>query len=82
MDAHQSSGIPNYAFYQVATAIGGKSWQKAGQVWFKALTGYGPSPQMTMKQFANRTRTVAKQLFGTTSAEAKAVDSAWKAVGL
>jgi len=82
MDPHQSSGIPNNAFYRAAMAIGGKSWEKTGQIWFKALTGYGPSPNMTMKQFANRTRTVAKQSYGPTSAEAKAVDSSWAAVGL
>jgi Zn-dependent metalloprotease len=82
MDPHQSSGIPNNAFYRAATAIGGKSWQKAGKIWFQSLTGYGPMPNMTMKQFADRTRTVATQLFGATSAELKAVDKAWKAVGL
>jgi len=82
MDPHQSSGIPNNAFYRAAMAIGGKSWQKAGKVWFKALTGSGPQPNMTMKQFANRTRTEAKGLFGAGSVPDKAVDSAWKAVGL
>jgi len=82
MDPHQSSGIPNNAFYRAAMAIGGKSWQKAGKIWFKALTGYGPQPQMKMKQFANRTRSVAKQMYGANSVPDKAVDTAWKAVGL
>lgn len=81
MDPHESSGIPNNAFYQAAMAIGGKSWEKTGQIWFGALTG-APSPNMTMKQFADRTRSVAKTKYGATSPEWKAVDTAWKAVGL
>jgi Zn-dependent metalloprotease len=82
MDPHISSGIPNNAFYRAATAIGGKSWLKAGQVWFEALTNTGPKPNMTMKQFADRTRAIAKTKYGVASKEDKGVDSAWKAVGL
>jgi Zn-dependent metalloprotease len=82
MDPHVSSGIPNNAFYRAATAIGGKSWQKAGKVWFQALTGFGPAPQLTMKQFADRTRSVAAQLFPAQPAVASAIDKAWVAVGL
>jgi hypothetical protein len=37
---------------------------------------------MTMKQFANRTRTVAGTLFPAKPAVKTAVDKAWKAVGL
>lgn len=82
MDPHVSSGIPNNAFYRAAMAIGGKSWEKAGKVWFKSLTGFGSSPQMTMKQFANRTRTVASQMFPAGGTVKKAIDTAWTAVGL
>lgn len=82
MDPHQSSGIPNNAFYRAAMAIGGRSWEKAGKIWFEALTASGPKPQMTMKQFADRTRAIAKSKYGVASTEDKAVDSAWKAVGL
>ena len=82
MDPHLSSGIPNNAFYRAAMAIGGRSWEKAGQVWFQALTGSGPKPQMTMSEFANRTRAIARTKYGVGSKEDKAVDSAWKAVGL
>ena len=49
MDPHDSSGIPNFAFYKAATAIGGKSWEKAGKIWYQALTGFAPSPNMKMK---------------------------------
>lgn len=82
MDPHTSSGIPNNAFYRAAMAVGGKSWEKVGKVWFQALTGYGSTPQLTMKQFADRTRTVAGQMFPAGGTVKKAVDTAWKAVGL
>ena len=82
MDPHQSSGIPNFAFHKAAMAVGGKSWEKVGQVWYKALTGYAPAPQLTMKAFADRTRTEAQKLFPGAPAVKKAVDDAWKAVGL
>jgi len=34
---HLNSGIPNKAFYNVAMAFGGNSWEKAGQIWWRAL---------------------------------------------
>ena len=34
---HYNSGIPNKAFYLVATTIGGYSWEVAGKIWFEAL---------------------------------------------
>jgi Zn-dependent metalloprotease len=82
MDPHESSGIPNFAFYKAAQAIGGKSWTIAGKIWYQALTGFGPSPNMTMKQFANRTRSLTGTLFSSRPEIKVAVDDAWKAVGL
>jgi Zn-dependent metalloprotease len=82
MDPHESSGIPNLAFYNAAVAIGGYSWQKAGMIWYKTLTGFAPQPDMKMKTFAQRTRKVAKSLFPRDTSTWVAVDSAWKAVGL
>jgi Zn-dependent metalloprotease len=82
MDPHESSGIPNLAFYHAATAIGGKSWEKAGRIWYQALTGFAPSPNMKMKVFANRTRKLAASLFPTEGAVKTAVDKAWTKVGL
>src|SRR5699024_10210420 len=40
MDPHESSGIPNFAFYKAAMAIGGNSWDRAGRIWYQALTGF------------------------------------------
>src|SRR5262245_54891431 len=31
---HINSGIPNKAFFLVATSLGGHAWEKAGQVWY------------------------------------------------
>ncbi len=82
MDPHESSGIPNFAFYKAAMAIGGKSWKKAGMIWYQALTGFGPTPNMKMSAFANRTRSLAGSLFPSESAVKTAIDNAWTAVGL
>ena len=80
MDPHYSSGPPNLAFCLACKGVGGYSWEKVGQVWYRSLTGFGPSPNMSMKDFADRTRKVAGQLYGATVKSA--VDKAWKQVGL
>jgi Zn-dependent metalloprotease len=82
MDPHYSSGIPNFAFYKAAMTIGGKSWEKAGQIWYQALTAFKPSPNMKMKTFANRTRKLAKALYQADATVYNAVDKAWSNVGL
>ncbi|MBE5322283.1 M4 family metallopeptidase [Pedobacter sp. MR2016-19] len=82
MDPHESSGIPNFAFYTAAKTLGGNSWLTAGKIWYQAVAGFGTSPNMTMKQFANRTRSVAKSLFTGQKSVISAIDSAWKSVGL
>jgi Zn-dependent metalloprotease len=82
MDPHDSSGIPNLAFYKAAIAIGGNSWEKTGKIWYQALTNFKPSPNMRMKVFANRTRRLAGSLFPSEPAVQTAVDQAWAAVGL
>jgi Zn-dependent metalloprotease len=78
MDPHLSSGIPNFAFYKAAKAVGGKSWEKVGQIWYKALTGFPPNPNMHMMDFANRTR----NLSSADPAVHNAINAAWTAVGL
>jgi Zn-dependent metalloprotease len=80
MDPHYSSGIPNLAFYKACKAAGGQSWDAVGQIWYKALTGFGTSPNMLMSGFANRTRTLATNVGNATIKNA--VDNAWTAVGL
>jgi len=82
MDPHDSSGVPNLAFFKAAMSIGGKSWEKTGKIWYQALTGFPPSPNMKMKTFANRTRSLAGSLFPGDPAIQLAVGNAWAAVGL
>ena len=85
MDPHESSGIPNLAFCNSAKAVGGKSWDKVGQLWYSVLTGgVGPKhrPKMRMLEFANGTRAAAKKLYPGDAALFSAVDSGWKSVGL
>jgi Zn-dependent metalloprotease len=82
MDPHESSGIPNLAFYKIAKTVGGKSWLKVGQVWYSVLSKTAPRPNMHMSEFANATRATAKTLFPTDPALFAAVDAGWKSVGL
>jgi Zn-dependent metalloprotease len=82
MDPHTSSGIPNLAFYTAAKAIGGNSWETIGQIWYKALTGSAPSPNMTMQTFANLTRQLAAQMVPANANVADAIDAGWTTVGL
>src|SRR5262245_53566772 len=82
MDPHYSSGPPNLAFYTACKTLGGKSWEKIGQVWYNSLTAFGPTPDMGMQAFADRTRQVANTKFSSTPAVAAAVDQGWKSVGL
>ena len=82
MDPHYSSGIPNFAFYKAAKAAGGHSWDKAGKIWYKALTGFPPAPNMLMSQFANRTRSLSHSMFPNDASVQNAVNNAWIAVGL
>jgi len=82
MDPHYSSGIPNFAFYKMCMAIGGKSWEKAGQIWYATLTGLGASPNLAMQDFANAMRNNANQMYSNDANVSGAVDQAWTAVGL
>jgi Zn-dependent metalloprotease len=78
---HVNSGIPNHAFYLAATAIGGFAWEKAGRIWYVALTER-LRPTSDFAAAAAATQTVAGELFGAGGAEQKAVRGAWEQVGL
>ena len=74
---HINSGIPNYAFYLAATAIGGYAWEKAGRVWYAALLDPGLKPNAKFQQFAALTVEHAKRF----DVEAEVRD-AWNKVGV
>jgi Zn-dependent metalloprotease len=79
---HINSGIPNHAFFLLAQALGGHSWEKAGKIWYDTLRDPGLKAiraTATFKQFANFTVSHAGALG---AAEKTATINAWKAVGV
>ena len=77
---HINSGIPNKAFFLVATGIGGNAWQAPGHIWYAGLKASGPSTDF--QEFADTTYAKAGELYGTASIEQKAVLNAWGEVGI
>lgn len=78
---HLNSGIPNHAFYLVATQLGGNAWDKAGRIWYVTLTER-LQPTSEFQDAATLTYKVAGELYGTGGAEQNAVASAWDKVGI
>jgi len=78
---HINSGIPNHAFYLAAIEIGGRAWEKAGAIWYDALTKYLRS-HSGFQAAADATLAAATVRFGDGSLEQKAVRKAWGQVGL
>jgi Zn-dependent metalloprotease len=77
---HINSGIPNHAFYRVATAIGGNAWNVPGKIWFETLKRLKPTDGF--QRFADTTTKVAGDLFGIGGREQASVSAAWNWVGL
>lgn len=77
---HINSGIPNHAFYVVATTMGGKAWEKAGRVWYDSLRDEKIKPTSGFKAFARATVRQAGIRFGNTSDEVDAVKAGWDKV--
>lgn len=78
---HINSGIPNKAFQTLATILGGFAWERAGKIWYEALTRRMTS-SATFQQCADATFEAAGALFGAGNAEQLAVRQAWQAVGM
>ncbi|WP_328910076.1 M4 family metallopeptidase [Streptomyces sp. NBC_00234] len=78
---HLNSGIPNRAFYLLATALGGNAWERAGRIWFDVLTGGELAPDADFAAFAGLTVAAARSRFGAGD-EAEAVVKAWSEVGV
>jgi Zn-dependent metalloprotease len=79
---HINSGIPNRAFYLVATAIGGSAWEAPGKIWYAALRDPTLRPNASFRSFARRTLQQAARLYGSESKEHEAVAGAWDEVGV
>ncbi len=78
---HINSGIPNHAFYLLATALGGFAWEKAGKIWYVAATTKFKS-DTDFQGAADLTSQAAGELFGLGSAEQQAVQNSWMGVGI
>jgi len=76
---HINSGIPNRAFYLVASKLGGYAWEKAGRIWYDALRDGAVRPNTGFRRFARVTVSHAAALG---AVEADAVREAWAEVGI
>jgi Zn-dependent metalloprotease len=77
---HINSGIPNRAFYLVASQLGGYAWDDAGQIWYEALHRFQRDTDFVTA--ATATYYVAGELFGPNSNQQQAVQNAWEEVGV
>lgn len=78
---HINSGIPNRAFYFVATEIGGYAWDVAGEIWYITLRDR-LRRNSKFQDAADLTFQVAGELYGDGSQEQQAVRTGWAQVGI
>ncbi|GAC1308343.1 MAG: M4 family metallopeptidase [Vulcanimicrobiaceae bacterium] len=76
---HINSGIPNHAFYLVATALGGHAWETAGHIWYETVTASRLRTDASFGDFA--AATIAKAAHHGARIET-VVREAWHAVGV
>ncbi|MFN7984705.1 MAG: M4 family metallopeptidase [Vicinamibacterales bacterium] len=76
---HINSGIPNHAFYLVATTLGGNAWEKAGSIWYHTMLAL--THNSDFKAMVAMTTQQAGAQFGVGSKEEQAVIKAWQTVG-
>ncbi len=80
---HINSGITNLAFYITSFELGGNAWEKAGAIWYAALTDHKLMKKNS--DFADAAVATIKKatlLFGNGSLAVKAVEKGWKEVGV
>ena len=78
---HINSGIPNHAFYVIATELGGFAWEKAGQIWYVTLKDKLKA-NSNFQNCADLTYQAAGELYGAGSIEQQAVQKGWAEVGI
>ncbi len=74
---HINSGIPNKAFADFATAVGGNAWEAPGKIWFEARAKAGSDPSFA--QFAYQTIEAAKRI---SPNDVPKLEKAWSDVGV
>ncbi len=77
---HINSGIPNKAFYLVASGIGGFAWEKAGKIWYFVLEKLDKNSDF--QDMADNLFEVAGDLYGSGSLEQESVRKGWSGVGI
>ena len=77
---HINSGIPNHAFYLVADALGGYAWERAGRIWYQTLLAL--NSQSNFEECAATCLAVAGRDYGVGGDEYRAVEAAWRTVGV
>ncbi|MBI6547470.1 M4 family metallopeptidase [Xenorhabdus lircayensis] len=77
---HIFSGIPNRAFYLVATELGGYTWERAGKIWYETLLDDRLESDADFDDFAKLTIQNAEKLFGKQISEI--VSNCWEKVGV
>jgi Zn-dependent metalloprotease len=77
---HLNSGIPNHAFYLFAKALGGNAWEAAGGIWYEAMRKL--SSTSSFSDMTRTTQMIATANHGANGAVTKALNTAWKSVGL
>jgi Zn-dependent metalloprotease len=76
---HTNSGITNFAFYVTSFNFGGYAWEKAGKIWYAAMTDKKLKNTAMFADFKQLTIQKAETLFGKGSTEAKATIQGWNA---
>jgi Zn-dependent metalloprotease len=79
---HLNSGIPNHAFYLVAAELGGFAWERAGRIWYDALSQSTLPETASFATFAAETVRAASNRYGESSPELAAVYTGWEGVGI
>ncbi|MEV5848224.1 M4 family metallopeptidase [Streptomyces sp. NPDC051985] len=79
---HINNGIPAHAFYLLAARLGGHAWEKAGQIWWDALTSDNTREGLLFADWAHLTITAARNRYGENSEEERATIDAWSGVGV
>jgi Zn-dependent metalloprotease len=77
---HINSGIPNKAFTLLAISLGGYSWDKAGQIWYRTQSDARLTPAAQFTDFAQVTIMNALALYGNEGK--RAATDAWHQVGI
>ncbi|MEU3302377.1 M4 family metallopeptidase [Streptomyces sp. NPDC006678] len=78
---HINSGIPNHAFHLLATQLGGKAWERAGQIWYDTMTSGNLQVDASFTDFAKETVAATAARYGQ-GTEHEAVVKAWSQVGV